>query len=84
MIRTVRNGKVLVGGRLFRVDDHHKPYDGRLDGKHFLFVEVPFCQPPMLTMCGELKALNHQPYDGADLVDGTFPWGYWKLMYFGR
>lgn len=36
-MRTIRNGRVRIRGVLFRPDEHHRAYDGRLDGQRWLF-----------------------------------------------
>jgi hypothetical protein len=35
--RTVRKGRVKIGGLYYRPTQHHVPYDGRCDGHRFLF-----------------------------------------------
>jgi hypothetical protein len=36
-IRTIKDGRVRIRGVVFRPDEHHRPYDHRLDGQRWLF-----------------------------------------------
>lgn len=36
--RTVKNGRVKIGGKYFAPRTNHLPYDGRLDGMRLIFV----------------------------------------------
>jgi hypothetical protein len=36
-LRTIRNGAVTIRGVVFRPDEHHLAYDGRLDNQRFAF-----------------------------------------------
>jgi len=36
-VRTIRHGRVKIGGKWFMPNEHHMKYDGRLDGMRYAF-----------------------------------------------
>jgi hypothetical protein len=84
--RTVRNGRVKIGGLYYRPTQHHVPYDGRCDGHRFLFAR--YDKPgggwePYVNLWGTEAAArdpeNVDPMVGPHLVDGAYPWDWWEV-----
>jgi hypothetical protein len=83
--RTVRKGRVKIGGRHYRPVGHHLAYDGRCDGHRFLFGR--YDKPgggwePFVNLWGTEAAAKSPNLDdvmeGPHIVDGTFPWDWWE------
>lgn len=88
-IRTVRDGRVKIGGRVYRPQGHHLAYDGRLDGVRFLFGRYaapwkPGGWEPFVCLWGTEKAyLSGKDEDlagGPEVVDGSLPWSFWEVI----
>jgi hypothetical protein len=92
-VRTIRNGEVRIGGKVFRPGDKgDRPYDGRLDG-----LRMAFGQYPGFTFSDGLKRVSlwgterayrcrhdHDAdgtewcdWPGPNCIDGTFYWDSW-------
>jgi len=94
VIRTIRDGTVLINGKVFRPDPRWLPYDGRLDGTRWAFglywhgsEMLPFVElwgtEEDYKMCrkhteAEVEAWCKEHYPGPDCIDGYFPWGSWS------
>ena len=85
-IRTVKKGRVQVYGKMFKPQDNHREYDGRLDGLRFAFGRYKDYATsegylPMITLWGTEAAFKNPDLHGwgPELVDGTFPWQCWDV-----
>lgn len=85
VIRTVRDGAVLIGGVRYRPEGQYRRYDGRLDGLRFLFGRYPApWKPagyePFVSLCvgeAEFRAADPGAGPGPEVVDGVLPWSFW-------
>ena len=86
VIRTVRHGKVRVGGQEFVPYERHLAYDGRLDGLRFAFARYRDYSTPNgylshIYLWGTEAAFKSPDPAvqgwGPELVDGGFPWASW-------
>ncbi len=82
-MRTVCEGRVVIGGVTFRPSEEHLAYDGRLDGHRFAFGK--YAAPgggrePYVSLWGTVEAYQNpeQEIHGPELVDGAFPWMFWR------
>ena len=87
-MRTVRYGRVKIGGAWYYPDPLFLAYDGRLDGQRFLFGRYPVGDEtylPYICLWGT-EALARAPDDaayaalwgkGPEVVDGSLPWEWW-------
>ena len=71
---------MLFNKRLWKLDEQHMPYDGRLDGKKAIVAEYV-----MSERCGgrPLLGLHSCPPDawpGDQCVDGVFVWDSFRLL----
>lgn len=84
--RTVRNGEVKIAGMKYRPQQHHMVYDGRLDGKRFLFGRyfAPWLSggyEPFVSLWGTEEAAKTETTElGPECVDGCFPWVFWEVV----
>jgi hypothetical protein len=81
-MRTVRDGKVRIGGVDYRPNETHRPYDGRLDGMRFLFGRYFTGSKiePFVSLWGTEQAARDPEANLADepqCVDGHLPWDFW-------
>ena len=90
-IRTVRDGRVLIHGQVFRVDEQYQHYDGCLDGMRFAFGRYPVIggegYEPVVSLwgtehryyCPETIESNCQACAiEPHVVDGYLPWLWWR------
>lgn len=85
-IRTVKNGAVRIGGKVFRVNEHHKKYDGRLDGLRFVFGiyqdykdNEPFwCNFVSLWGTEQAYKSPEEYKPGPECIDDSYPWEWWE------
>jgi len=90
-VRTVRQGAVRIGKRLFKVSEQHMKYDGRLEGLRFVFGRYPKIGSPgeyALFVClwgteHYGKHLNKETCEecksgDASVIDGSLPWLWWR------
>lgn len=77
-LRTVRDGKVRIRGRWYRPDECYMVYDGRLDGRRFLFALYKG-KEELAGLWGTEKAYRDPTDDsqGPECVGGTYPWYFW-------
>ena len=84
-IRTIRHGRVKVGGQSYTPSSQHLVYDGRLDGKRFAFGRYRDAfglYHPFLSLWG-LEAEYRTATltnDGPEVVDGQLPWVWWWIL----
>ena len=93
VVRTIRDGAVVISGDVFRVEQQHMAYDGRLDGKRYLFARYNTSEgwEPFVFLWGSeayWKATRGMtgeepefPDSSAEpeCIDGTLPWCWWRL-----
>jgi hypothetical protein len=79
VVRTIRKGHVSISGVKYFPDETHAVYDGRLDGKSFVFGLYDW-QSIFVSCIGEVsqdgKTMLGPPYSEA--VDGKLPWQFWS------
>ena len=84
-MRTICQGRVKVLHHWYRPDEQFRAYDGRFDGKRWLFAlywngEI---QQPYLYLWGSERYAEAQDPDAPgyedDVVDGYLPWAWWRL-----
>lgn len=80
VVRTVRNGQVVIGKKIYRPRSDYKAYDGRLDGLRMIFGRyrapwLPDGYEPFVSLWG--TEADHSPWPGPACVDGIFPWDFW-------
>jgi hypothetical protein len=79
-IRTVRDGRVKVDGKVYRVNENHQKYRGELDGLRYAFGRYA---DPFHFVClwgTEAAYRDHEidPLKGPHIQDdGTIPWLFW-------
>lgn len=85
-IRTVRNGRVKIGGRYYRPQERYFAYDGRCEGHRFLFGRypapwLPGGYEPHVCLWGTEEACRSGGDEGhanaPHVVDGSLPWAFW-------
>ena len=85
-MRTIKAGRVRIGGRTFIPSSQFVAYDGRLDGKRYLFGRYWNGDHELDTVClwGPEAVANANPDDPAyeliprpEVVDGMLPWLWW-------
>ena len=78
-IRTVSNGRIKLNNRWWEPDKKHIPYDGRLDGHRFFFMEYPNVDTGLVALWGTEEEALGLPSPEYELVDGGYPWYFWFL-----
>ncbi len=82
VVRTVRQGTVVIAGRTFRPDENFLAYDGRLDGMRFAFGRYHSGDDwlPFVQLWGTEAAFIgvSSGIPGPEVVDGTLPWVWWQ------
>lgn len=90
VMRTVRNGKVKVGGKFYEPRDPHVPYNGELEGLRFMFGRyfVGNKVEPFISLWGtEALAILDDPetveWDNEmakqpNIIDGIIHWQWWR------
>jgi len=86
-VRTIRDGRVKLFGVTFEPSDMHMKYDGRLDGKRYLFKQYSpsFSHRLMASMWGSEERYrtalsgdeNWHLLDRPEVVDEKHPWSTW-------
>ena len=84
-IRTIRHGRVKVGGQSYTPSSQHLVYDGRLDGKRFAFGRYRDGSSgyrPFLSLWGSEMEYRTGTLtdDGPEVVDGYLPWHWWRIL----
>ena len=85
-MRTVRQGRVKVLHHWYRPSEHDRAYDGRFDGKRYLFglYWTGDIQEPFLALWGSERYAKAKDPDGLGgddcVVDGYLPWYWWDLI----
>ena len=87
VVRTIRHGRVKIGGKWYWPDQRHLAYDGRLDELRYAFARyrghypggpwLPFVQ--LWGTEGQFRGWTPIEEYGPELVDGCFPWMHWAL-----
>ncbi len=92
ILRTVRHGRVKIGGHWYRPSEIHERYDGRMDGLRFLFGRYWNGRTgwePFVNLWGtehEYKCLHFldEPNTCPECkikpyeAEGVLPWGFWN------
>ena len=83
-IRTIKDGKVRIGGVTFAPQPRDMPYDGRLDGMRYAFGRYweGDSVRPFVCLWGT-EAFYHdpdEPWPGPECVDGYFVWQFWHAV----
>ena len=90
-LRTIRNGRVRIDGREYAVSEKHEPYDGRLDGRRYLFgkyapdvhavalwgTEAAYLSTRRNAPQEAQEAYERGEFDGLEMVDWRLPWMWW-------
>lgn len=80
-IRTIRDGKVRIGGVTFTPDGNHREYDGRLDGMRYAFGRYWRGDElaPLVCLWGTEEFYHNADaeWPGPECVDGYFFWEFW-------
>lgn len=81
--RTVRKGTVKIGGKVFRPQTEYMIYDGRLDGLRMVFGRyndpgIAEGWKPFVSLIGTVESVKAVSHDDPDVVDGSFPWLFWR------
>ncbi len=81
--RTIRNGAVRIGGRIYRPSEQHMPYDGRLDGLRYAFGVYPY-REGVVSLHSVAGSVNSEDdnvvLEGPHCVDGYYPWLWWDAQ----
>lgn len=82
--RKIRNGRVKIDGHWFMPRDHHRPYQGELDGQVSLFGRyyVGDKPQPYVSLWGSKKMADAHPDDmdmsaEGNVIDGKIYWLWW-------
>ena len=78
--RTVKNGRVKIGGKWYYPQQNHMPYDGRCDGFRFHFgtYPPPFDAVSLHSLAGAIDSDDDNAImEGPHCVDGHYPWAWW-------
>jgi len=77
-VRTVRQGRIRLDHKWWKPEEHHRQYDGRLDGQRFLFLRYPI-PSDLVALWGTEAAYQDIEADqnGPEMVDGAYPWYFW-------
>jgi hypothetical protein len=91
VVRTVRGGRVKIGGHWYVPRQHHQAYDGTLDGRRYLFGRywspwLPEKYEPFVSLWGPEEAIrvtDEAEFDrlmneSPHVIDGTMPWDCWE------
>ena len=84
--RTIRHGKVKIGGDWYAPDERFAKYDGRLDGLRYCFGRYPRYEDntfePFVYLWGSQAASHGQEEwgTGPEIVDGYFVWVWWRKV----
>ncbi len=83
VIRTIKAGKVRIGGQVFCVDEKFLKYDGRLDNQRFAFgcyKRVDNSLEPFVSLWGTEAEFNETEKEQTPCycVDGMLPWIWWR------
>ena len=84
-IRTIRHGRVKVYGHYYAPSSQHFPYDGRLDGRRFVFaryLDIGNGYRPFLYLWGSETEYRTGTLtnNGLEVIDGTLPWAWWRIL----
>ena len=90
VVRTVRHGRVKIDGKWYAPNQHHAPYDGRLDGLRMNFGRylqagewLPFVNLHSLDCDHDGGVMDDEGFwcdkcwPGPACVDGCDPWCFW-------
>jgi hypothetical protein len=95
-LRTIRGGRVRINGVTFAPNEHHRPYDGRLDNLRMVF--GLYYGPPGYQAYRESDGWNvsfvclwgteaayRSPDDDTDwpgphCIDNVFQWEWWEAV----
>jgi hypothetical protein len=80
VIRTIRNGRVKINGRVFVPDQRYMAYDGRLDGMRYAFGLYATSEilKPFVSLWGSEKEFRgDKNTERPEIVDGALPWVFW-------
>jgi hypothetical protein len=86
VLRTVRDGQVIIYGRRYEPEQHHMVYDGRLEGLRFAFglysAGVRLWGSEDAYRASRRTAFRYDQAryrrDSPQVVDGTMPWYFWR------
>lgn len=80
--RTIRNGRVKIGGKYFYVEEKYRKYNGELDNKRFIFGRYPKhdgYENFISIWGGEEEAKNPDiAYEKPYAINGELPWEWWR------
>lgn len=89
-LRKIVDGKIRLGGKVFRPDEHHREYKGELDGTWWLFGRYPGYTPKddreSICMWGSKQFADAQTEEEItrlfeiepNIIDGYFCWEWWR------
>ena len=84
VVRTIRDGSVVIDRMVFRPSETHKTYDGRLDGLRYAFGRYRDYEhggwKPLAYLWGteaQFKSTD-PPVEGPHIVDGYLVWEFWN------
>lgn len=81
-VRTIRDGRVKIGGYYYTPSSRHLRYDGRLDGKRYAFARYweGDRRCPFVALWGTEEAFKKAAPAATDpsIVDGALPWMWWN------
>lgn len=83
-IRTIRRGKVKIGGVTYEPSSQFQVYDGRLDGMRYAFGRYWDADGPrpFVHLWGS-EAFYHNPdekWPGPECIEGRLPWEWWNAV----
>ena len=85
VVRTIKDGRVRIDGKIYAPSERHKKYDGRLDGMRYVFArymtnygEGPEYEP-FVYMWGTEESYRDPscPRGPEVMEDGSMPWAWW-------
>ena len=88
-VRTVRSGRVKIGGLVFAPSEQFLAYDGRLDGQRFAFGRYRRGRSyePFVALWGTEDAFLYRGEDFEErmfeephCIDGKYSWTWWYAV----
>ena len=80
VIRTIKNGKVKINGKIYIPDTRYVQYDGRLDGLKYAFATYKN-EDKFVNCWGTLETYKNQDdsFGKERMGNGTLPWMFWNI-----
>lgn len=77
VVRTVKNGAVRIGGKVFRPRDWHMEYDGRLEGERLAFGRYEEYSEGGPVWAEFVSLLSTEDGREPPIINGAYYWMFW-------